>query len=491
MGLTGQARTAQTLLQKDLSLRTAVPRPPLAVEAEKGYFSCGNLPISYRNMVNAFTDRDVVALVIAENNWEFKVDPELLAPNFIGTKKALQSPAMTESQKLDAVLRSLNSAEYISILNELAKQVSGYVSMTVCNHDEPFRFTSKDATSRDVDYETPYAEVVWFVYQNNLYRVMVPVVPASDPSECRTVFPINTVPDSIIFGQVPLYGKPKTLPKKSGQDIPVRTFPIYRKISLGLLGDPRYRMMTAYFGLTGSEGYMITPNYDDFWEPKNVPYIWGWLNEIESVSGKAHVEKLLENYLVLPNVIQFQVEVWNPRVWDEKVWNPRKQPEPGYERMYVQKYIILGKDVPGMSDKLPGDPNPIPQRESENGDWPDYYTKNQPKYYLFSRSIYEQGILGRSVERRRQDLFSCYDTWSTQLSDIPNSSTPGEWTTEIYDKDDKNISYDVVGPGNTKDFSIPPPYIAPLPGIRVTIRTFDPDTGQVKMFRVVQDFRTY
>ena len=72
--------------------------------------------------------------------------------------------------------------------------------------------------------------------------------------------------------------------------------------------------------------------------------------------------------------------------------------------------------------------------------------------------------------------FGCvYDTWSTSY-EIGKRGTNGF--------DDNNDGV-VDDPG---EWEYPPPYSAPLRGIQVKIRVFDPDSRQVREITVVQEF---
>ena len=381
MDMMGKVRNTQALLQKDLSLHTAPTRSPLPVDGEVGYFSCGNIPTTYQNSLTAFTDMNVVQY----ENQEPRVDPTL----FGGSQ------------------------------NGLGELVNGYVGMTICNHEEPFRF-SVGVGSAAVNYETPYAEVVWFVYKNNLYRALVPVVPSRNLTECATIFPDSSA--GAYPGPVPtLYDG--------------KSFPVYRKMNLGLLGDPRYRMMTAFQSAATNP---MTPA--EFLKGSNVPYIWGriWssIDSAASATDADRAKRVMESWLVLPNVIQFQVEVWDPK---------------------SKRYISLGKD--------PSD------------------------YYVF------HSVVSARAGTERNDLCYCYDTWSSLLCSI-NYDTPQPWTAAVYSNRTQQVGTQEL-PGDTTSARtnlssvLPPPYLAPLPGIRIIIRTFDPDTGQVREFRVAQDFKTH
>ena len=126
-----------------------------------------------------------------------------------------------------------------------------------------------------------------------------------------------------------------------------------------------------------------------------------------------------------------------------------------------------------------------------------YYSQDSVnrKHYLYNYTLYEQA-------GRQNGLRYCYDTWSTLLCNMSynTGSLPEEWLYANYDvpgNDTKDsfmvgtLEYPGKYPTTTTRSVSPPPYSAPLPGIRIIVQTFDPDTGQVKEFRVAQDFKTH
>ncbi|MDO4551706.1 MAG: prepilin-type N-terminal cleavage/methylation domain-containing protein [Planctomycetia bacterium] len=398
MSMTGQARNAQQLLQKDLSHYMTCMRPPRPVEAQDGYFVCGKFPLTYGNVPLNYIFVNEKSIWRNDNLQDPRVDPNL----FNNSKEGL------------------------------IDKVNYYVALTVCNHEEPFRFNDSNGNA----YETPYAEVAWFVYKSNLCRIIVPVVEAFDRDESRMFLSNSSkMSEAVNFPTVPFLSTS-----------PTDGLPLFRKINLGLLSDPRNRLITAYKNAERKTPTMI---YSEFLRPgsnvlhHDVPFLWGWMGmrldpttgntPLGSETEQARIKSLLDNWLVLPNVIQFEIQAWDPS---------------------TNRYI----DLENLSAS---------------------------NYYRFNSNL-ETGS-------GRQDLRTCYDTWSTQMcASYYNPSSNVEYTAP------RGLNGYVGAQESMGNFlttnyrSIgPPPYSAPLPGIRIIVRNFDPDSGQVKEFRVVQDFRTY
>ncbi len=426
MEMMGRMRNTMDLLQKDLGHRTAQMQPPLPVTGDGGYFTCGTFPIDHAaweaSNLEGLVDMSVVSIDPNSGDLtKFKVDPYLCGKTKNAAAEA-DAAAMANSITGGGGFDS----------RDLFNNVNGFVGLTVCNFDQPFRYKDKDNNDR----ETPYGEVVWFVYKNSLYRAFMPVVPARDRSECATYFEGTANKTATDWGCVPY------MPTASTDGLPS-----YRKVNLGMLGDPRYRILSMFSKYSSSP---IQPElrYDEYMgasSAKNNPYVWGWLYRYYLVGGGSvgsagesyRKQLLLDTWLILPNVIQFTVEVWDPK---------------------LKKYVTLGN--------------------------------NNSDYYTLSPAFQNA-----EIKSARKDLIYCYDTWSTLLSNM--SPEAGE-AKVLETKGNTKTGYFVgtteialtTNASPTRSIS-PPPYTAPLPGIRIRVRAFDPDTGQAKEFHVAQDFQSY
>ncbi|MDO4857641.1 MAG: prepilin-type N-terminal cleavage/methylation domain-containing protein [Thermoguttaceae bacterium] len=284
--LQNRCRSTQMLLQNDLSHISVTPQPPRPTQADDGYLSLGVCGLTHNNTNK--TSRGGSAVV-----------------------------------DMDIVNASRHD----------------YAAFTVFNRENPFTFTDPNDSSRTL--QTPYAEVVWFIYQYDLYRVTIPFV--NSPEAAR--------------------------------NYPNSGWPNVRMISPALLGVPSKRIMNVI-------NSYITSNQ-------------------------------IQQYMVLPNVFHFAVEVYNP--------NDKKYDE----------------------------------------------ISNMGNYF--------KGANGNIQSKTISSFTAYYDTGS-YLSD----TNPAGSATQ-------NDTY--VNPGIYKRTDLATT-TAFLPGMRIIVRAFDPDSGTIRQFRVGQDFRT-
>lgn len=298
--LQNRCRSTQMLLQNDLSHISVTPQPPRPTQADDGYLSLGQSNIKFSDDSSAKINRDGVPLVDTS----------------------------------------------------IVSNVYHYAAFTVFNRENPFSFTDPSDPSRTL--QTPYAEVVWFVYNYDLYRVVVPFVNSPD----------------------------------TATNYPASGWPTVRMISPALLGVPSKRIM----------------------------------NTINSYINSNQIKQ----FMVLPNVCCFDVQVYDP----------------------------LGK-----------------KKET------DLIEKKYEDVSSLGSYLYFKGISGNFQTKTISSFSAYYDTGSV-LS--VNNST-GETT------QDNGNTY--VDPNTYKQTNLVPT-TAFLPGMRIIIRAFDPDSGTVRQFRVGQDFRT-
>ncbi len=282
--LQNRCRSTQMLLQNDLSHISVTPQPPRPTQADDGYLSLG---------VSNFTFVD-------------------------GTKTSRGGVNLIDQDILNAGRHD-------------------FAAFTVFNRENPFSFTDPNDSSRTL--QTPYAEVVWFVYQYDLYRVVVPFVNS---------------PESV-------------------KDYSNSGLPYVRMISPALLGVPSKRIMNTI-------NTYITNNQ-------------------------------IKQFMVLPNVCYFGVQVYNP----------------------------IDKN----------------------------YNEIQSLGSYFKGSNYNPKAISS---------FSAYYDTGSVLSET--SATGSTTQNEVY-----------VDPATYNRTGLVPS-TAFLPGMRIIIRSFDPDSGTIRQFRVGQDFRT-
>jgi hypothetical protein len=85
-----------------------------------------------------------------------------------------------------------------------------------------------------------------------------------------------------------------------------------------------------------------------------------------------------------------------------------------------------------------------------------------------------------------------YDTWSTHYENVglygldTTIYPPGRSTNGFDDPGNSGVTNGIVDDDDEKITS--PPYPAPLRGIQVKIRVFEPDSRQIREVTIVQDF---
>ena len=98
------------------------------------------------------------------------------------------------------------------------------------------------------------------------------------------------------------------------------------------------------------------------------------------------------------------------------------------------------------------------------------------------------------IDTRTPPIFAprVYDTWSTHYESAgllnldPGTYPPGRSTNGFDDPGNSGATNGLVDDNDEKITS--PPYPAPLRGIQVKIRVFEPDSRQIREVTIVQDF---
>ncbi|MBQ4143919.1 MAG: hypothetical protein IJD43_10640 [Thermoguttaceae bacterium] len=312
--LQNQCRSAQMLLQEDLAHISVVPKAPRPVEMDDGFLCLGTT-----------------------------------------TRNVSDSSRYTRGD-LRLIDRDVNEIE--------KNGRAGFAAFTVFNREKPFTFTDPKSfgNSSPRTMQTPYAEVIWFVYKNDLYRMTVPFV--NSPAEPRNYYSANAQLSASV---------------SSGMELP-----FVRMISPGMLGDFQNRAMRAVWdSLTGNSSFQTQD---------------------------------LQASMILPNVVMFEIQLYDPR---------------------EKRYRAVN--------------------ELNNSQYYDPQTFRHP-----SRTTGMSGI--------------DYDSGST-LSYL--GSTAANDDSSVYKNRDM---YDTN--------SYQPPTTAFVPGMRIIVRAFDPDSGTVREFRVGRDFQT-
>lgn len=183
--------------------------------------------------------------------------------------------------------------------------------------------------------------------------------------------------------------------------------------------------------------------------------------------GQPDVSLRVGEDVILTNVIGFDVKVWDPEAPVVSDGNVLLQPgDPGY--------------LAALADAFgPGPTFAIAAR----GAYVDLnYVGNTPALWGVSHFSFPGDVLAMGPGPRPTRI---YDTWSFHYEhDGIDQWSDGRVDLATNGFDDNGDG--VVDDANERETR--PPYAAPLRGIQVKIRVFEPDTKQVREVTVVQDF---
>ncbi len=445
-------RATKNVLQQDLAGVTATMLPPRRPEANEGYFELIEGPLGVLRPV-----------------WD--------ASNFAG------SFAMnTQMGEPDTTVAD----------------VDDILMFTTRREDRPFvgKFPGGSLQSH-------VAEVAWFVRGHTLYRRVLLVAPqmlsvadATDatPGNGRIDDTINDnwsyyrdydVSARPVFGPNLLGWIPNTLGDLTKRENRfahwlhgAQAFP-FDASAFGLLGLPLLQECSHPNWMTWNNPAAIPvgPHASnstlqvDLW---NAPHDWSTatppppppsLNPITGVLTAFQGPRAGED-VILTNVIGFDVKVWDPQAPIVSDGNVMLQPgDPGY--------------ITALINAMSASPT---YTIATRGAYVDLnYVGNQPT--LFGLSHFSAppdiGATGSAGPTR------IYDTWSFHY-EYDGIDQFGDGTTDLGTNgmDDNNDG--VVD--DSLEMDTRPPYRAPLRGIQVKIRIFEPDTKQVREVTVVQDF---
>jgi type II secretory pathway pseudopilin PulG len=211
---------------------------------------------------------------------------------------------------------------------------------------------------------------------------------------------------------------------------------------------------TLVVPVAGSTSNFARDNQIDFWNnphPWTNPAQWGGVDATTGVLNAYASGLRVAEDVILTNVIGFDVKAWDPEA------------------------PIFAGPTAGTT-LAPGDigypPSPLTTQVGE-GAYVDLGYANNTTSQFSSTGNYPS------------TLPRVYDTWSTHYEsdgiDQDGDGTVDEGTDGI---DNNNLG----GIDDASEREAPPPYPAPLRGIQVKIRVFEPDSRSIREVTVVQDF---
>lgn len=317
---------------------------------------------------------------------------------------------------------------------------------TVGDFDDILMFTSRSAErpfvgrfagSADGLIRSDLAEVAWFVRGNTLYRRVLLIAPGANvpPGGAQGFYAGNDISVRLVGGRL-LANSLTDLTKREfrfAHDF--RAWP-YDARGWGHLGLPTLRECSAPNWIAGGTPPVSKlSNQIDLW---NNPTPWAstsWERETGCLDAYRNGLRVADD-IVLTNVIRFDVKVWDPGAND---------------------YVDLGYNT-GVAIPPPGSNLPEPQ----------FFHWGDPR----------SGLAASANAAR------VYDTWSThyEVEGRGAGDAMAGRAVNGFDDNDNGLVDDPT------EAIAPPPYPAPLRGIQVKIRTFEPDSRQIRELTVVQDF---
>ena len=323
---------------------------------------------------------------------------------------------------------------------------------TTRSADRPF--VGRSAGSPDGTVRSDVAEVAWFLRGNTLYRRVLVVNPGAvvPVGGAMGFYTGNDVSVRLVNGKL-LANSLADLAKRENRFAHhTQAYP-YDVRNWALLGLPTLQECsssnwiaggTAPTGVWYSGGPGLTPLsqsppgcFYDFWRQGAA----AWQSSVtDATTGTltAYSNGQRTDDVILTNVIGFDVKVWDPG---------------------VNMYVDLGYD------NVNYDPNYAP-------------TGGVPAKLFYHTGVPQSGL--QSINQ----VARTYDTWSTHYETEgrqAGDTAAGQSTNGLDDNNNGLVDEPL-------ELIAPPPYPAPLRGIQVKIRTFDPDSRQIREVTVIQEF---
>jgi hypothetical protein len=345
-----------------------------------------------------------------------------------------RSPANDEGyfENIEGPLGVVNPAHAYAV------DANGTTDTTVADCDDVLMFTTRSPDKPFVGrlngntVESNVAEVVWFVRGGNLYRRVLLVLPGAAVSGNGTGFYAqNDISVRRVNGTV-VANTLGDLTKRENRYAHYGNFPFDARY-WGVLGLPTLGETSAGTWTVGVAPAVNVPTNTaiNYWN-------WNYPQAAESVLGTG--SRAYED-VILNHVIGFDLKVWDPR---------------------APLYARNGTTVVGY------------------GNYVDLgYGGSTSTLSTFSS-------YGQTVSTAGATLPMTYDTFSTHYEDDPATYGLPAGTVGRASNGFDDAGSGVVDSVNDRYFR--PPYPAPLRGIQIKVRVFEPDSRQVREVTLVQDF---
>lgn len=380
------------------------------------------------------------------------VTATMLPPTPPGTGyfEIIEGPVVTAQVSLK------NTVKYIG--DVAVNRATGEPDSTIGDFDDILMFTTRSADRPFIGraggqaIKSDLAEVAWFLRGRTLYRRVLLIAPsaASTPTPGAGYYAENDISVRRVDATNIVANTLGDLNKRENRFAHDWTAFPYDARGWGMLGLPTLRECSAGSWNAGNMPPVNKSNTTiDFWTD---PHPWT-TDEWEKEHGtlKDYQGSRTSDDVVLSNVIGFDVKVWDPG---------------------ANAYVDLGyEDVNFDRDYAPAAGSPAKCFHHRGV---DRQTPPPPGPSSLLSAEVDTGKAAR-----------VYDTWSTHYETEGKSPVDTNAGKGINGLDDGGVPGIVDDP---LEALTSPPYPAPLRGIQVKIRTFEPDSRQIREVTIIQDF---
>ncbi|MGL4594851.1 MAG: PulJ/GspJ family protein [Thermoguttaceae bacterium] len=350
--------------------------------------------------------------------------------------------------------------------------------------------------------ESNYAEVIWFMRGNTLYRRQLII------DEKRNFTPVSVTSANTPTG---FYSKNDVSVRAEGGKLVVNSIgELARRENrflqqMSLATPPSSPSSKFPFPLPGDNyGYTVVPTID--FEDGNFPTTGVYVNTdatttnldfwnqpedkiLAAITGTRGNNRVGED-IILTNVISFDVKVWNPEVSVTGVTAP-----PQFVDLGQKKLIAFNS-----SGEIPGGWIPTGTGDigfASEGRYSSPTGGRIGEKVALSATYISDILDGTSIGSGTspiKNMRNFYDTWTEHYEKTPDNFRSGT------NKMNANGHSGVVArtgvgldPNNTNPddhdcWECPPPYSLELTGIQITIRCFDPQSGNIRQVVVEKAF---